>query len=110
MDRIDRKILSCLQEDASLAVAVCGDPALSTWWQQDCSAATQNLLLAASMIGLGAVWLGIHGVEEREEGVRRLLGIPPEINVLSLISLGHPSSTPSPRCQYQETRVHGESW
>ena len=95
---------------AALAVAVCGDVTASAWWEQDCSAATQNLLLAASMIGLGAVWLGISNSPEREDKVRQILGIPAEIGVLSLISIGHPTSMPRPRTQYEVGRVHRESW
>ena len=95
---------------AALAVAVCGDPGDSEWWVQDCSAATQNLLLAAGMLGLGAVWLGVHGRPEREQAVREALGVPEGIGVLSLISVGHPAAVPEARTQHDGARVHRESW
>ena len=58
---------------------------------QDCSAAIQNMLLAATGLGLGAVWTGIYPVEERVTGFRRLLGLPESIVPLALIVIGHPA-------------------
>ena len=95
---------------AALAIAVCGDPAASDWWVQDCSAATENILVAAAGLGLGGVWLGCHGRPEREQAVRDTLGIPPGIGVLSLIALGRPAEQPPARTQYDEARVHAERW
>ncbi|GAH58336.1 unnamed protein product, partial [marine sediment metagenome] len=90
--------------------AVCGDSTISDWWVQDCSAATENLLIAAGALGLGAVWLGIHGHPEREMAAREVLGIPDHIGVLSLVSIGHPAVEAEPRTQYDPARVHGEKW
>ena len=95
---------------AELAIAVCGDPAISSWWVQDCTAATENVLIAAAGLGLGAVWLGCHGVDEREQAVRDALGIPAEIGVLSLISIGHPGEEKEARTQYDPERVHVNQW
>lgn len=95
---------------AALAIAVCGDPAVSAWWVQDCSAATQNILIAASCLGLGAVWLGCHGNPGREDAVRGILGIPSDIGVLSLLSIGHPAESKEARTQYDEARVHYDRW
>jgi len=95
---------------APLAIAVCGDPAASAYWEQDCSAATQNLLLAATALGLGAVWLGVHPREARVAAVRQALGIPPAIVPLNVISIGHPAEKKEPRTQYTQTRVHRECW
>ena len=95
---------------AALAVAVCGDPSLSAWWVQDCTAATENLLIAAAGLSLGAVWLGVHNAPERESAIRSLLGIPEDMGVLSLISLGHPTETPEPRTQFDADRVHRGGW
>ena len=50
---------------AALGIAVCGEASISEWWVQDCSAATQNILIAAAALGLGAVWLGVHGCGRR---------------------------------------------
>ena len=95
---------------AGAAVAVCGAPRISSWWVQDCSAATENILVAAAALGLGAVWLGCHGNPEREEAIRAVLQIPDEIGVLSLLSIGHPAEHKAPRTQYDARRVHKNRW
>ena len=97
--------------DAPFCIAVCGDPKISVrYWVQDCSAATENLLLAATALGLGAVWLGVYPREERIAGVRRILKIPENVIPLNIVSIGHPSEEKEPRTQYDETRVHREHW
>jgi nitroreductase len=95
---------------ASLCIAVCGDPDLSRYWEQDCSAATENLLLAATALGLGAVWLGVHLRDDRIASVRRILDIPQNVSPLNLISIGHPAEEKEPRTQYDEARVHRGRW
>jgi nitroreductase len=95
---------------AAAAIAVCGDPGISEWWVQDCSAATENILVAAAGLGLGGVWLGCHNRPEREQAVRDVLGIPAQIGVLSLISVGHPSEEKEARTQYDPARVHENNW
>jgi nitroreductase len=95
---------------APLCVAVCGDPAISDYWEQDCSAASENLLLAATGLGLGAVWLGVHPREQRVAFTRQILGIPENISPLTLISIGHAAEEKEPRTQYDEARVHRGRW
>jgi nitroreductase len=96
---------------APLCVAVCGDRTISArHWVQDCSAAAENILLAAAALGLGAVWLGVHPREERVSAVRKILSIPENIVPLNLISIGHPAEEKEPRTQYDEVRVHHEYW
>ena len=97
-------------ETAALAIAVCADPSASDWWVQDCAAATENILIAAAGLGLGAVWVGCYGRPPRENGVRAILGIPESLGVLSLISLGHPAEHEEPRTQYEEARVRRERY
>jgi nitroreductase len=97
--------------EAPLCMAVCGDTTTSTnYWVQDCSAATENLLLAAVTLGLGAVWLGVHPEEERVTAIRAILGIPEHIVPLNLISIGHPAEEKESRTQFNPARVHGERW
>jgi len=96
--------------DAEVGIAVCGDPMVSDWWVQDCSAATENILIAAVALGRGAVWLGCHGRPEREQGVRDVLGIPSRIGVLSLISIGYPAEDKEARSQYDPAHVHRDQW
>lgn len=95
---------------APLCIAVCGDITNSRVWVQDCSAAAENLLLAANALGLGAVWLGVYPRENRVVFVRRILKIPETIIPLNLISIGHPAEFKEPRTQYNELRVHREQW
>jgi nitroreductase len=95
---------------APLCVAVCGQPAASEFWEQDCAAATENLLLAATAIGLGAVWVGVHPRQQLVAFVRRELAIPGESVPLCLIAVGHPAEEKAPRTQYDEARIHRESW
>jgi nitroreductase len=115
----DRKTLDSLADahpygkmlfQAPLCIAVCGDSAISEVWAQDCSAATENLLLAAAALGLGAVWLGVYPREERVAFTRRILDIPETIFPLNLISIGHPAEEKPPRTQYDEARVHRGKW
>jgi nitroreductase len=95
---------------AAVGIAVCGDPAISDWWVEDCSAATENILVAAAGLGLGAVWLGSHGRPEREVAIREILGIPERMGVLSLLSIGHPGEEKEARTQYDPARVHWGDW
>ncbi len=100
---------------ASVGVIVCGDLARAhrhqlSYLLQDCSAATENLLLAAAMMGLGACWLGIHPDKMRIEGVRRLFMLPPTIIPVAGIAIGYPAELLSPRTRFQETHVHQEIW
>jgi nitroreductase len=115
----DRALLKALADShpfgkmlarAALAIAVCGDPSLSDWWVTDCCAATENILIAVSGLGLGGVWLGCHGRPEREEAVRSVLSIPKEIGVLSVLSIGHPGEQKEARTQHDAARVHREGW
>lgn len=96
---------------AAAAIVVCGDPTMSPrYWVQDCSAATENILIAASALGLGAVWLGCHPNQEREAAIRKVLDIPDSIAVLNVISVGRPAEQRPPRTQYNSSRDHRERW
>lgn len=97
--------------EAGAAIAVCGDTATSPdFWIQDCSAATENILVAAAMLRLGTCWLGMHPRAERVDAVRAFLKIPEQFGILSLIAVGVPAEPPEPRTQYDESRVHPDRW
>ncbi len=97
--------------DAPVGFVVCGDTGISDrYWVQDGSAATENLLLAASMMGLGAVWLGCWPNPDRVEPVKKLLGIPEGVEPLAVIAVGRPGEVKEPRTQYDEERVHRNGW
>ncbi len=95
--------------EAPLAIAVCGDLTREKFggqfWVQDCSAATQNLLLEAHGRRLGAVWLAVHPIEERVRGVRALLNLPEVLVPLNLVCVGHPSKPVSPADRFDARRV-----
>ncbi len=98
---------------APLAILVCAEPALEKYpgfWPQDCSAATQNLLLAATAKGLGATWTAAYHFEDRMAGFRRLLGIPETIMPLALVVVGHPDQDLSPQDRFRPERIHENRW
>jgi nitroreductase len=100
-------------KDAAVAILVCGDLNLEKhkgMWVQDCSAATQNILIAVNAIGLGAVWLGVYPRKERVSSLRKLLNIPNNIVPFSLISIGYPAEEKKPSNRYSESRVHLNKW
>ncbi len=114
MDQIrDIHPYSAMLDHAPVCIAVLGDESLERfagYWVQDCSAATMNILMAAHALGLGAVWLGVHPIPERQEGMRRILGLPEGVNCLSLISIGHPAGPSEPADRYNPDRVRQEKW
>lgn len=82
----------------------------SEFFIQDCSAATENILLAAHAQGLGAVWLGLYPKQDRMQGLREMFGIPEDIIPFSLISIGHPAETKRPHASYHEDKVHFDKY
>ncbi len=93
--------------EAPAAVVVLGDKT-SKWWEHDCAAATQNLLLAAANLGLGTVWCGI--TEEQAGKVRQLLNLPDKLGVLAVVPIGYPAETPSPHTKYRADKVHKDRY
>lgn len=97
---------------SKLAIIVCGNLSkalpgqLADFWVQDCSAATENILLRATDLGLGAVWCGIHPQKAAEEKVAQILDLSSEQIPLNIIFLGHPAESPEARDQYDEEAVH----
>jgi nitroreductase len=98
---------------APLAVVVCCDMQLQKWgeyWVVDCSIATQNLLLAAHALGLGAVWLGCHFIEERAKPVSAALGLPAHIVPFAVVPIGKPAQQIGPVERYKPDRIHWNGW
>ncbi|MDR0339396.1 MAG: nitroreductase family protein [Desulfovibrio sp.] len=94
---------------APLGIVVCGDLRREKYhgfWVQDCAAATQNLLLAATGLGLGAVWTGIYPVEDRVAAFSGLLNLPEQCVPLSLVVLGRPAMHAEARSRFDESLVH----
>lgn len=101
---------SAMCGDAPAVIVVLGDPQASDHWIEDCSAATENLLLAAAWLGLGAVWVAVYPRSEREGHVRQALNVPERLRVLCLLPVGHPAEQKPPRTRYEAGKVHAESW
>lgn len=101
---------------APLAILVCGDTSLALkgdeepFWVQDCSAATENILLEARELGLGAVWTGVHPMQDREDFFRKLLGMPDTIVPLSFVVIGHPARDRHPIDKWKPDRIHQNKW
>lgn len=118
----DRATLSAVPEfhphakmlhEAPAAVMICGDTRIEEnieYINTDCSAATENLLLAAHDLGLGAVWLGIYPLERRVLEIRRLLSIPPQIIPIALVALGYAAEVKAPDDRFLPERVHRQRW
>jgi nitroreductase len=98
---------------APVVIVVCGDLALERhkgYWVQDCSAAVENMLIEATALGLGAVWLGVHPVEDRVKYMKTLLDLPENIVPFAIIPIGYPSHEPKESDRYREERVHHGHW
>lgn len=116
-DRLDKLAdaspFAGLLERAPLAIVVCGDTTAEKhhgFWLQDCAAATENILLAAHALGLGAVWLGFYPIEERVEGVRQICKLPDALVPFSIVALGHPTEEKPPADRYNDEYVKRETW
>ncbi len=107
---------AAMTAQAQAAVVVCGvlsrcrPGSPPDYWVQDCSAATENLLVAAEALELGAVWTGVHPRPERVEVVRRVLELPDDVVPLNLIPVGHPGDEVLAKEKFDESAVHWERW
>jgi len=94
---------------AQAGIIVCGDLSkekFAGYWVQDCSAAMQNLLLAAHDKGLGAVWTGIYPIEERVAAVKKMFNLPEHIIPLGFAPMGYPAQSPKSESRLKEDRIH----
>lgn len=103
--------------EAQAAVVVCGDMSVvdkegkpSTNWTFDCSAATENLLLQAEAMGLGAVWTGAYPYDERVKAVKEALHLPEHIIPLNVIPIGYPKGDAQPKDKYNADNIHYNEW
>lgn len=104
---------SQMLKEAQLAIVVCADldkEKLSGYWVQDCSAATENILIESQYLGLGSVWLGVYPREDRVKGIKELLNLPVRVLPLSIVSLGYPAEKKEPSNRYDKSRIHINKW
>lgn len=95
---------------APMAIIVCGDPARSSYWYLDCSAAAENILLAAESMGLGAVWTAAYPYEDRMKEVRKYTGIPSNLFPLCVVPVGYPKRDQPPMDKFDATKIHYERY
>lgn len=93
-------------KDAKHAIIVCGDEEKSSYWYLDCSAASQNILLAIEAMGLGGVWTAAYPYEDRIKVVREAIELPANIIPLNVIPVGHPKNMEKPKDKWDATKVH----
>jgi nitroreductase len=102
--------------NAPAAIVVCENPHIGKdqscerYWVQDCSAAIQNMLVAAVGLELGTVWLGTYPNEDTMAIVREIIGLPHDISPLAVIYVGYPDEEKEARTQYEESRVHWQRY
>jgi len=99
--------------DAPLAILVCAELALEKsegYWVVDCSAAVENVLLAAHALELAAVWCGVYPRPQRMEDLRRLIGLPEGIMAHSLVVVGYAGEQVPPENRYRPERVRRNRW
>lgn len=118
----DRKIMkrimeihtnSGMLETASHVIVVCGDEKLQHgpgYWIADCGAATQNILLAATAMGLGSCWVGSYPRENRMTAFKELFGLPPHIHVFALVAVGYPDEKKERPERYRPERILNNRW
>ena len=95
---------------APLAIVVCGDTTKTSYFELDCSAVTQNILLAAEALGLGAVWSASYPHELQMQVAREYLHLPDHIMPLSVIPVGYPDGDTPVKDKYDPARIHYNKW
>lgn len=107
----DRLPYTKMAAQSTIAVVVCGDLRRTTdqreqeYWIEDCSAATQNILLAAHALGLGAVWTAVYPVPERVNTVLSILELPEYLVPLNVLPIGYPRTAGSPKDKWDPDKI-----
>ena len=102
-----------MAREAPLAILICGDTSLRVYedlWIQACAAATENLLLAATAQGLGAVWCSVYPDKARMQGFSQAFKLPGNIIPFAIIPVGFPAEHKGKVERYQDERVHRNGW
>lgn len=98
--------------DAPLAIIVCGNKDRflpgddDNLWEQDCSAASENILLAAHALGLGGVWTCLYPHQDRIAPVKQILNLDDKLVPFNFIPIGHPLTDHAPMNKWHPDRIH----
>jgi nitroreductase len=100
---------------AGACIVVCAVPDEAALYSEeyailDCSCASENILLAAEALGLGAVWTAVYPNQDLMYFVRRELNIPPEVIPLNIIPIGHPTGEEIAKDKFDPRNIHWEKW
>ena len=95
---------------APMAIIVCGDTTKSSYWYLDCSLVSQNILLAAEALDLGALWTAAYPYEDRISVIKNVINLPEHIVPLNVIPVGHPQGEYKPKDKWDETKVLKNKW
>jgi len=98
---------------APLGILVCADTrnvVLPGFWVQDCAAATQNLLIAAHALGLGAVWTGVYPMDGQVAGFTKHCHLPEGVVPLAFVVLGYPAEEPQRQDRFDKKKIHANVW
>jgi nitroreductase len=101
---------------AGACIVVCGDTTTdlqegaTDLWHQDAAAATENILLAAEAMRLGAVWSALYPMADRQDHVRKLLKLPATVQPFSIIPVGHPTGEDMPKDKFRGEKIHWDTW
>lgn len=115
LNRLRGKLLFA-RYNAPAAIVVLGNLGIAHnsvarhYWVQDCSAATENMLIAAAGMGLGAVWIGVYPLPSVIRPVQEILNIPEDVIPLCMVYVGHPAEEKQPRTQYDAYRVYWQRY
>lgn len=97
--------------EAPFAIAVCGDSNINPeQWHIDCSAATQNIMIAAKALGLDSVWLGVYPNADRVESIQNVLRTPKHIIPLSIIVIGYSNEVKENPERWDENKIRYNRW
>jgi nitroreductase len=104
---------AAMLNQADKAILVCYDEKLQHdegFGPIDCSAAVQNMLLAAHALDIGACWIGVYPRKERMHNIKKIFGLPEHVVPFALISLGYPAEIKSTPDRIKSDRIRRERW
>lgn len=111
----DFHLYASMLDQAPLAIVVCGNKEnvavdANDLWPQDCAAATENILLEATELGLGGVWLGCYPSVSYIKKLQNILELPDNVIPFAIVSLGYPAGDTHPKDKFDKTKIHYEKW